>query len=71
MTDKTFDKRMEQLTFEQKVTGLASTETNGGNKFVCQLDLMTDEQVALMLSYGNRSQKRKGKMLLKRAMHKR
>lgn len=66
------DKRMEQLTFEQKVTGLSSTETKaGGNKFVCQLDLMTDEQVAVMLTHGNRSQKRKGKMLLKRAMHKR
>lgn len=67
----TVDKRMEQLSFEEKVTGLSRTETNGGgNKFVCQLDLMTDEQVASMLVYGNRSQKRKGKMLLKRAMHK-
>ena len=66
------DKRMEQLSFEEKVTGLSRTETNsGGNKFVCQLDLMTDEQVASMLVHGNRSQKRKGKMLLKRAMHKR
>ena len=66
----TIDKRMEQLSFEEKVTGLSKTETNGGNKFTCQLDLMTDEQIAVMLVYGNRSQKRKGKMLLKRAMHK-